>query len=366
MSEAIITEFEEIILAKAPITEAEKRVDLAKKASSLIAEKPEGIISIISNLLTVLFSAEADAAETDVFTNTLFFNTANDVTDDVKKLSFRILNNFYLREPAGIRLLLRYYFANYTVLASDAFEERLFDRLAAADSYETFNYVLGKFAENPSATERAQQLYVRYLTTAALEPAKFREISLAAVRHALLSEKTFRVGALRAALAKRADDVTASAALLGALDAFARGSYSEYAAAVNDVTDDVTLQFLREQKIFGKMRMLTIASVCAAAGPGAVVTFESLAKEIDVSEGDVEGWVIKAIGAKLVCGRINQIEKNVCVTSVAQREFDKEEWTSLGKLLVGWKENITAINKLAEDQKQEFSQLIMKKKEPAK
>ena len=362
MSEAIITEFEEIISAKAPITEAEKRVELAKKASTLIKEKPEGITSIISNLLTVLFSAEADAAETDAFTNALFFNTADDVTDDVKKMSFRILNNFYLREPAGIRLLLRYYFANYSVLSSDVFEERLFDRLAA-DSYETFAYVLGKFAENPSATERAQQLYVRYLSTAALSPEKFREISLAAVQHALLSEKIFSVGGLRAALAKRPDDVIASGALLRALDAFAGGRYSEYAAAVNDVNNDVTLAFLREQKIFDKMRMLTIAGVCAAAGPGAVVPFESLAKEIDVGEGDVEGWIIKAIGARLVCGRINQIEKNVCVTSVAQREFDKEEWTSLGKLLVGWKENITAINKLAEDQKQEFSQLIMKKKE---
>lgn len=354
MSEAIITEFETLISSKTVITDNEKKCDIAKKAFTLIKERVEGITSLLSNLLGLFFSEKED----DIFINTLFFEKSDDVTDDVKKSSFRILNNFYLREPAALRLLLRYYFDNYDVIASDSFEERLFARLESTD---IFDFVLGKFAENPSAAPRAQKLYVRYLENVPLSPEKFGEISISAVKNALLSDKIFCVDSLLRAISKRADDVNAT--LLGALRAFSRGRYSEYVSAVNDVTNDVTLKFLGEQKIFGKMRMLTVASVCAAAGAGAVVAFGDLAKELDVAEGDVEGWVIKAIGAKLVVGRINQVDGNVAVGSVAQRVFEKEEWSALGKLLGAWKENITAINKLAEDQKQEFSQLIMKKKE---
>lgn len=371
MSESIITEFEAIIASKAPIAEADKRSDLAKKAYLLIKEKPDGLTSIISNLLTVLFPEGFEISTDDItdpfLADAPFFllhkpQKSDDITDNVKKTNFRILNNYYLREERALPLLLRYYLANYEVLGNVAFEERLFARFGA-DSQNLFDYVLGKFAENQATSERAQQLYARYLTTATLTPEKFREIALSAAKHALLSDKIFRVDSLLGALKKRTDDATVPAPVLRALEAFARGRYNEYVAATNDVTDDANLKFLVEQKIFDKMKILTVTSVCAAAGAGAVVTFKAFAEELGIGEDDVEDWVIKAIGAKLVTGKINQIEKCVSVMGVSQRVFGKEEWASLEKMLGEWKENVTAINKLAEDQKQEFSQLIMKKKE---
>ena len=384
MSEAIITEFEKIIASKEAIKEADKRSEIAQKVNALIKANPDGTISLLSSLLCVLcidtdFSnSNSSNTSDDIFINTVFFPASTSSADATlpsaddeddnreKKLRFRILNSFYLRQPASLRLLLRYYLANHAALSSKLFEERLFERLGAdEDARGIFDDVIKELSKRPAAAPRVQQLYARYLAGpagAALPPERYAEVARQAIEHAALSANVFCVDNLISALKKRQEDVPAGARRV--LEVLARGRYADYAALVSDdVIATSAGEFVRDGRCAEKMRLLTVAAVCAEAGAGAVVPFGVLAKELDVAEDEAEAWVIRAIGAKLVAGRINQIEKAVAVTSAAQRVFEKAEWAALEKLLCAWKENITAINKLAEDQKQELNQLIVKKKE---
>ncbi|CDF38303.1 Translation initiation factor eIF3, subunit M [Chondrus crispus] len=86
-----------------------------------------------------------------------------------------------------------------------------------------------------------------------------------------------------------------------------------------------------------KMRLLTFASLGIDSQD---LTYGMIAKALQISEDEVEDWVIRAIGSGLVDAKINQLTSSVSIYRSTQRMFTREEWQPLSERINIWKENI--------------------------
>lgn len=57
---------------------------------------------------------------------------------------------------------------------------------------------------------------------------------------------------------------------------------------------------------------------------------------LGISEGEVESWVVCAIGKKLLEARIDQLRRTVTVTRAAHRAFGIGQWQELRSQLSAW------------------------------
>ena len=58
---------------------------------------------------------------------------------------------------------------------------------------------------------------------------------------------------------------------------------------------------------------------------------------LELEEGEVETWVIRASGRKLLEARIDQLRGRVAVTRIPQRTFTADQWRQLTAQLGAWK-----------------------------
>ena len=55
------------------------------------------------------------------------------------------------------------------------------------------------------------------------------------------------------------------------------------------------------------------------------------------SSEDVEEWLVRAMGRKLIEGQMDQVKQQVTVTKASQRTFGPENWGTIEKQLAAWK-----------------------------
>jgi len=76
--------------------------------------------------------------------------------------------------------------------------------------------------------------------------------------------------------------------------------------------------------------------------------FSEIAKEAEISEDQVELYVMKAIAKGLVKGRIDEVDRKVHMTWVQPRVLDRAQIGSLISRLDGWNKEIQSIESLVE------------------
>lgn len=75
---------------------------------------------------------------------------------------------------------------------------------------------------------------------------------------------------------------------------------------------------------------------CFSCGSG--LSCKCLQERLGLSTAvDVEEWLVRAIGRKLIEGQMDQVKQQVTVTKAAQRTFGPENWGALEKQLAAWK-----------------------------
>lgn len=97
-----------------------------------------------------------------------------------------------------------------------------------------------------------------------------------------------------------------------------------------------------------KMRLLTFASL-GIDSPD--LTYEMIASALQISEDEVEHWVIRAISSGLVDAKINQLKSSVSIYRSTQRWFTREEWQPLSERINIWRENISDLLTVLREQK---------------
>ncbi|XP_075250968.1 eukaryotic translation initiation factor 3 subunit M-like [Convolutriloba macropyga] len=106
-------------------------------------------------------------------------------------------------------------------------------------------------------------------------------------------------------------------------------------------------QFLEENAfdqadLIRKIRLLTFASIALESKE---LTFATLSDKLQLSNNDIESFIIEAIRSKVVKAKIDQVNQRVLVSSVAHRTFSQAEWKNLHSVLLSWRANIESVSK---------------------
>ena len=65
----------------------------------------------------------------------------------------------------------------------------------------------------------------------------------------------------------------------------------------------------------------------------------------DVEE--VEDWLVKAMGKKLLSGQMDQVKQQVTITKASYRTFGSDDWQFLEQQLAAWKASALTIKIVA-------------------
>jgi translation initiation factor 3 subunit M len=141
-----------------------------------------------------------------------------------------------------------------------------------------------------------------------------------------------------------------SSKLLHLLKIFVSGSYEELTKFHAENPDFIKSAGLDHEECVRKMRLLSLATLAAA---NQEVPYPVIAKALQVSEDEVELWIIMAIGESILEGKMDQLRKLLIVSRSLQRVFTPTQWKQLTDRLTVWKGNINVILKTLQDCKQQ-------------
>lgn len=99
---------------------------------------------------------------------------------------------------------------------------------------------------------------------------------------------------------------------------------------------------LEEEETLRKIRLLSLASL-GSENLTRELSYQEIAKALEVEEGDVELWVIDVIRAGLVEAKLNQVSKLVIISRSIYRTFGNAQWQQLSQRLNGWKQSLADI-----------------------
>ncbi|XP_058979761.1 eukaryotic translation initiation factor 3 subunit M-like [Musca domestica] len=124
------------------------------------------------------------------------------------------------------------------------------------------------------------------------------------------------------------------------LSIFVSEKLPAYIQFYEDHKEFVTSQGLNHEQNMKKMRLLTFMQL-AESNPE--MSFDTLTKELQITEDEVEPFVIEVLKTKLVRARLDQANRKVHISSTMHRTFGAPQWEQLRDLLHAWKDNLSAV-----------------------
>lgn len=133
---------------------------------------------------------------------------------------------------------------------------------------------------------------------------------------------------------------TADAPLFTLLETVANGDYPAYKKLDTAIA---TKHNLDADKLAHKVRVLSLARATSQATTR-TISYALLADAIEVPADQVEVWIIDAIRAGLVEGRLSQINQSFAIhRATPVGSFGPEEWKLVASKLAGWKSGLKDI-----------------------
>eukprot|EP00803_Ostreobium_quekettii_P007594 evm.model.scf_2946.1 EVM.evm.TU.scf_2946.1 scf_2946:711-5771(-) len=91
-----------------------------------------------------------------------------------------------------------------------------------------------------------------------------------------------------------------------------------------------------------KMRMMALLSL-AKKSIGKTVPFSDIQNALGITTDEVELWIVKGIGSKLLEAKIDQKKSTALITRCTQKFFGKGDWHDLHAELGRWKEMLAGV-----------------------
>ncbi|XKL66820.1 hypothetical protein PGB90_010240 [Kerria lacca] len=139
------------------------------------------------------------------------------------------------------------------------------------------------------------------------------------------------------------------------LNIFVKEKLTKYIQFNNEHKDFILKLGLNHTQNLKKMRLLTFMQLAENSNE---IAFETIQKELNIGENDVETFIIEALKTKLVKARMDQTAKKVHISSTMHRTFDIPQWQQLRDILQSWKVNLNCIDEsmkvLINSQKREY------------
>lgn len=130
--------------------------------------------------------------------------------------------------------------------------------------------------------------------------------------------------------------------LFDLLKVFLSGNLREYQDYVAVNPGAVEKFGLSNEDNIRKIRLLTLASL-ASENVSREISYETIAKALEIQESEVEMWTIDVIRANLIEAKINQVKKKILVNRSTYRTFTTAQWQQLSSKLDSWKQSLTDI-----------------------
>ncbi|XP_061366513.1 uncharacterized protein LOC133309728 [Gastrolobium bilobum] len=138
-------------------------------------------------------------------------------------------------------------------------------------------------------------------------------------------------------------------------------AYLEYHAANSNLLKSYDLV---HEECIAKMRLMSLVDL-SSDGSGQI-PYELIRDTLRINDDEVELWVVKAITAKLIDCKMDQMNQVVVVSHHTDRVFGQQQWQTLRTKLVTWRGNIANVistiqaNKIAEDGSQAAQNLVVR------
>ncbi|KAL1321444.1 hypothetical protein HN51_066256 [Arachis hypogaea] len=121
---------------------------------------------------------------------------------------------------------------------------------------------------------------------------------------------------------------------------------------------------LVHEECVAKMRLMSLVDL-SSDGSGQIA-YELIRETLKINDDEVELWVVKAITAKLIDCKMDQMNQVVVVSHHTDRMFGQHQWQALRTKLVTWRDNISNVintiqaNKVTEDGSQAVQGLVVR------
>lgn len=113
-----------------------------------------------------------------------------------------------------------------------------------------------------------------------------------------------------------------------------------------------------------KMRLMSLVDL--ASDESGQISYSLIKETLQIYDDDVEWWVVKAIAAKLLDCKMDQMNQIILVSRCTERMFGQRQWQNLRSKLATWRGNIAHVistiqaNKLTDDSSQAMQGLMIR------
>eukprot|EP00052_Salpingoeca_macrocollata_P015736 m.125712 g.125712 ORF g.125712 m.125712 type:complete len:389 (+) comp19793_c0_seq1:1458-2624(+) len=139
------------------------------------------------------------------------------------------------------------------------------------------------------------------------------------------------------------------------LDIYCRGDLLEYSKFVSAHPATLADLKLSQEEMLRKVRLMALTSLCARS---TVLSFATVAERLQITEADVEPWIIDVIRAGLVEAKVDELNEKIVVTRSTHTEFGIEQWKILQKRLQAWHTNLTEVQSVLQNVDQQIKSQI--------
>ncbi|KAL1211365.1 hypothetical protein V5N11_023385 [Cardamine amara subsp. amara] len=302
----------------------EEVLEMVKVISSKIAQQPSDKASLRLKILFNLYNLlDHPYARFQVYMKALTLAVDGKVTEYIVS-SFKKIDNFLKEWNIDIK-----------------------------DQRELFLAIANVLRENKSLVKESLNFLTKYLATFSNEDAKVldeaKEEAVRAVIEFVKASSIFQCDLLNLPAVAQLETDAKYAPVYQLLKIFLTQRLNAYTEFQNANSDFLQSYGLIDEDCVTKMRLLSLVDL--ASDESGKVPYASIRDTLQVTEKEVELWIVKAITAKLIDCKMDQMNQVVIVSRCSEREFGTTQWQSLRTKLATWRDNIAIIISTIESNK---------------
>ncbi|XP_010463617.1 PREDICTED: eukaryotic translation initiation factor 3 subunit M-like [Camelina sativa] len=312
----------------------EELLEMVKVISSKVAQQPSDKASLRLKILFNLYNLlDHPYARFQVYMKALTLAVDGKVTEYIVS-SFKKIDNFLKEWNIDIK-----------------------------DQRELFLAIANVLKENKSLVKESLTFLTKYLATFSNEDAQgldeAKEEAVRAVIEFVKASSIFQCDLLDLPAVAQLEKDAKYAPVYQLLKIFLTQRLNAYTEFQNANSDFLQSHGLVDEDCLTKMRLLSLVDL--ASDESGKIPYASIKDTLEVNEEEVELWIVRAITAKLIDCKMDQMNQVVIVSRCSEREFGTKQWQSLRTKLATWRDNISNIittiesNKVTEEGSQASS-----------
>ncbi|CAK7335354.1 unnamed protein product [Dovyalis caffra] len=344
-------------------------------SNSKVSEKDlECIFTVICNLVTKSKSPDEELEMTKIICAKIIQQPSDKPALRLKILFnlYNLLDNAYCRFYVYMKALNLAMIGKVTehVIPSckkiDSFLKEW--NLEVQDERELFLSVANALKDSKSSVKDSFKFLTKYLATFSGEDAykmgEAKEEAARTIIEFVKAPETFQCDLLDMPAVAQLEKDAKYALVYQLLKIFLTqrlDAYLEFQAANSALLKSYGLV---HEDCIAKMRLISLVDL--ASHESGQIPYSLIKDTLRIDDNEVELWVVKALTAKLIDCKMDQMNQVVLVSSCTERVFGQQQWQVLRTKLGTWRGNIANVintnqaNKIAEDSSQAAQGLMIR------